>query len=165
VQRRRTMTLWMGALVLVAGPWSVALEAKPPVKPLTAEEEIAACVTLRERANECRELFIDELIDLRTRRTVTPMTKEQRQASRAKGVADLQADATGPLEPRRKKCAADLAVAKANPPPPVPDRADVAKLDRCYRHKDCKQRVDCMLAVIDGFTFSTRPAAAEPGRR
>jgi RNA polymerase sigma factor (sigma-70 family) len=108
--------------------------------PLT-EQGIDLCVATRERSFACKEEFADALI---ARRNPPP---EQRAAWRRKAIEKITADGSGPLEPRRDRCAA---MVLPGPPPPT-EKAGLERirkrLDECTAQPDCTARVACLIEL------------------
>jgi hypothetical protein len=111
------------------------------------DEEIAACVENRERSFECKDPFIDAMIDLRLSRSGKKVTAEERAAMKAKGLEEIAEDGAGPLRPRQGKCAAmvDRLTKKGRR---TITRAKLAAFKPCYGETDCTKRVSCMMPLL-----------------
>jgi hypothetical protein len=95
----------------------------------------------------CAGEFIDLNIDLRSqyfpefaKRVATP---EARAEARSEGIKETLADGTGPIEPRRQRCAE---YAKHGPPSP---RTVVSEAERCYAMPACAEKVECMRSILE----------------
>jgi hypothetical protein len=114
-------------------------------QPLTEEEMISACVENREKSYECKEPFIDAMIDLRTKQAGKTLTPDERAKMKAKGLEEIAEDGAGPLEPRRAKCAAMTNKMKKGP---KVQHATLNNLRRCYAEQDCTKRIACMMPIM-----------------
>jgi RNA polymerase sigma factor (sigma-70 family) len=122
----------LAAFFGVALPALVA--AAQDEKPLSRDENIAFCMEFRERTVVCKE----ELSHLFAEMAPPSTTPEQRERIRQKALKEIEQDGTGPVEPRRAKCAASV------------DRGfsftqgEVKAGRACMAEKDCKKSVACM---------------------
>jgi RNA polymerase sigma factor (sigma-70 family) len=109
-------------------------------RPLGRTEAIEACVRFKERSLACAEQLVDHF--------VRDVPNEQRAKLRQKALKDLKAEGSGPIEPRRRTCAADVD-AKENGRPPFGlfKVAHLTALEACDKEPDCSVRVACWLKV------------------
>jgi hypothetical protein len=119
---------------------------------VSRDEKIAACVKNREKSFECKDPFIEAMIDLRASHGGKPPTGEQRAKMKAKGLEEIAADGAGPLAPRQAKCAAmvdnmDKATDQTHRSDAVA-KAQLEALDKCYAEQDCPKRVACMMPIL-----------------
>ena len=128
------------ALFGTALPALVA-SAEQTGKPLGRDEAIAACLEFKEKSLACKEELADHFAAM-----VPP---ERRAKIREKAMAELVAEGSGPLEPRRVKCASDVDGKEKGPLPfgVFTDR-DLAALRACEKESVCKKRVDCAMGAI-----------------
>jgi RNA polymerase sigma factor (sigma-70 family) len=120
---------------------------------LTRSESVHACVRNREMSYECREPFIDAMMDLRLRKAGKTITPEERAKMRQVGLREIAEDGSGPLEPRKVKCEAMLD--KMGSGAGIP-RAVHEQLEACYARTDCQARIDCMMPIMERLMFRKR---------
>ncbi len=137
---RRAAALFSLVLPTLA---TTASEAKAP---LTRSEAVEACVKNREKSYECREPFIDAMIELRLRKAGKQVPPAQRAKMRELGLREIAEDGSGPLEPRRAKC--EAMVAKMGEGAKMP-RSVNDQLEGCYAQTDCQARVACMMPIME----------------
>jgi hypothetical protein len=127
------------ALLVVAG--LPAMEVGAQQADPGMEAGIDLCVQMRERIFECKEQFADFFV---ARHNPPP---EQRDALRRKALEEIVQEGSGPLEPRRKICAA---MARPGHAPPSKEWLDEArkKLEGCAATTDCSARVACMKNIL-----------------
>jgi hypothetical protein len=110
------------------------------------EVAVAACVELNEKSYECRDEFVEALLDLRLAQTKKKLTPEERARQRDRDLRDLIERGSGPIERKRAICQrmisqmgvrATEAVKSVSPP-----------LRSCYTKNDCKERVACIMPLI-----------------
>jgi RNA polymerase sigma factor (sigma-70 family) len=136
--KRAAAFLGVALPALVAG----AGEKRDPV----TEEGIDLCVATRERTLECKEEYADAII---AHYSPSP---ERQAALRRKVIEKITAEGSGPLEPRREKCAA---MAMPGPPPPT-EKAGLERMrkaiDECFAQPECTARVACLIKLypLDG---------------
>jgi hypothetical protein len=79
---------------------------------------------------------------------VKDVPPEQRAKFKQKAIKDLKAEGSGPIEPRRRKCAEDVDEAERGRPPfGLFKRADLAALEACDKEPACPARVACWLGL------------------
>jgi RNA polymerase sigma factor (sigma-70 family) len=132
---KKAVVLFGAALpALVAG-------AEQRGKPLARDEAIAACLEFKEKSLACKEELADHFAAM-----VPP---ERRAKIREKAMAEMVAEGSGPLEPRRNKCASDVDGKEKGPMPfgIFTDR-DLAAVRACEKESECKKRVECAMGAI-----------------
>jgi hypothetical protein len=139
---------WLGLSMAAVGARPPSALAEPE---LGRDEMIAACVENREKSYECKDPFIDAMIDLRLSRLGKTLSPGERNAMKSKGLEEITEDGSGPLAPRQAKCAAmvDHLGKKQR-------KVANAKLDAlkgCYAETDCKRRVECMMPIMAELMF------------
>jgi len=137
--------------VLVVGSSSLGVARSVTAKEPSRGELIAGCVESREKSFECKDPFIDAMIDLRLSRSGKTVTTEEREKMKAQGMAEITEDGSGPLPPRRAKCAAlvdQMTSAGRSIRPSIH-----ADLKACYKKTDCRQRVHCMMPLFAELMF------------
>lgn len=108
-------------------------------KPLGREENIAFCVEFRERTVACKEELSHLFISM-----VPPGTSpEQKEKIRQKTLKEIEEDGTGPLEPRRAKCAASVDKGFGF------TQGEVKAGRACMDEKDCKKSVACIQPLFE----------------
>jgi hypothetical protein len=100
--------------------------------PLTRREAINACVEVREKIFECRESFAED--------AVKKSPPAQRAEARRKRLEEIDAEGSGPIEPRQVKCGAMY----DESPPEESVRGLVRLFKECAAEKDCNRRKDCI---------------------
>jgi hypothetical protein len=147
----------VGLMTLFALP-SVAAAAED--KRLSRGEMIDGCVKMREKAFECKEAFIDAMIDLRAKyqkriaRAIA--TPEGRAKVKEIGIKEITEDGSGELAPRQKKCAQKARKQRRMP------RAAVAPMEACYEKADCAAKISCMMPIMERMMFGKRRGKAQP---
>jgi len=130
--------------LLFAAALPVAAWAKGET--LSRKEMIGGCVRLREKAYECKEAFIDAMIDLRRkvqkRIARAAATEEGRAKLREIGLREITEDGSGDLAPRRRRCAS--VVRKSRPV----ERAAAQAFEACYAKNDCGERIACLMPLM-----------------
>jgi hypothetical protein len=120
-------------------------------EPATRGELVSACVENREKSYECKEPFIEAMIDLRASKSGRTPSPEERAQMKAKGIEEITEDGSGPLAPRQAKCAAMIDGMTRQHRKVT--RTHLAAFDRCYAQTDCNQRVACMIPVLAELMF------------
>ena len=131
------------ARVRLAAFFGVALPAMVAAaqddKPLSRDENIAFCVEFRERTVVCKEEYSHLFVSM-----VPPSTPpEQKERMRQKALKEMEEDGTGPLEPRRAKCAASVDHGFGF------TQGEVKAGRACMDEKDCKKAVACMQPLFE----------------
>ena len=129
-------TLATGALALRA----VAARADGD-KPVPPEQGIAACVEFREKAVACKDVLADYFASF--------APPEQRARIRERALAEIIADGSGPLEPRRAKCA------EAQARSPYTERV-LATLRGCATKTDCTAQLACAKPIMNAMMAKQR---------
>jgi RNA polymerase sigma-70 factor (ECF subfamily) len=103
-------------------------------KPLPKEEAVNTCIWYKEVAVKCKE----ELADYFASFAPAGTPPEKRARYRARALEEIVAEGTGPLEPRRAKCAVDIEKQPIT-------YGDLALLKSCAAQAkdDCKAAVEC----------------------
>jgi RNA polymerase sigma-70 factor (ECF subfamily) len=121
----------------VAVPAMVA--AAQDEKPLSRDEAIGFCVEFRERTVVCKEELSHMFADM-----VPPGTSpEAKEKIRQKALKEIEEDGTGPLEPRRAKCARSIDRGLSF------NEGDVKTGRACMAEKDCKKSVACIRPLFE----------------
>jgi RNA polymerase sigma-70 factor (ECF subfamily) len=108
---------------------------------------VGACVELHEKMNECRDLFVDTMLDLHLAKAGQKVTPEQRAKMREKLVRDLTEMGTGPLEPRQARC--KVMVEKMGEHHRKVAESRGSSLKACYSQPDCQARLACMKPILE----------------
>ena len=127
----------LAAFFGVALPALVA--AAQDEKPLTRDENIAFCVEFRERTVVCKE----ELSHMFANMMPPSTPPEQKERVRQKALKEIEEDGTGPVEPRRAKCAASVDHGFSF------TQSEVKAGRACLDEKDCKKSVACMQPLVE----------------
>jgi hypothetical protein len=122
--------------IRIAAPLALALAALPAraddARAPSRDESIAFCVQAKEITVQCKEELADHF---------AAMAPPERRANiRAKVLSEIVQESTGPLEPRRAKCATDY---DRKTPVGRLTAADMEGVKACAREADCKARVAC----------------------
>jgi RNA polymerase sigma-70 factor (ECF subfamily) len=116
-------------------------------KRLTPDETIDFCVEMREKQFTCKEVIADV--------RVSRVPADKREGSRRMVLKEITEDGTGPLEPRKAKCATDLKLPKAAWIGFL-TKADVAAIRSCNVEKDCKNGVACWMNAVEPVVARSR---------
>lgn len=120
---------------------TLALAAAARAGGTDRDAQIAFCVEAKEKALTCKEALADHFANM------VPATAPaaQRDRVRAKALAEIVQEGSGPIEPRRAKCALDRdrgrRIGRL-------ERADLAAIERCQDASDCQARVACWMAIL-----------------
>jgi hypothetical protein len=109
-------------------------------------------VEMREKAFECKEPFIDAMIDLRMSKAGRKLTPAERAEMKVIGLREIAEDGSGPRPPREAKCEAMI-----KERPGKTDRAALSALRDCYAESDCGKRIACMMPIVEALTFPKKP--------
>lgn len=123
------------ALFGVAIPALVA-SADTGGRELSRDEHITFCVQRWEKMAACKDEFAAHFSD--------KLPVERREVHRAKFMKQVLEAGTGPVEPRREKCAASIDRVQ-----PVVTASEVTKARACFAEPDCKTVVACMKPMMD----------------
>jgi hypothetical protein len=123
---------------------------------VSRDEKIAGCVKNREKSFECKDPFIEAMIDLRASRGGKPPTGDQRAKMKAKGLEEIEADGSGPLAPRQAKCAAMVDKMDQTHNGDAVTKTHLDALDKCYAEQDCPKRVACMMPILGELMFTKK---------
>lgn len=155
----KTRSLAVLALVAAATAPLLALgadKAKKPA-PIPRDEAIASCVKNREKAYECKEQFIDAMIDMRMRHmpqlAKAGSTPEGRAELKQIGLREITEDGSGDLAPRQAKCGEMFDHMKA-----TPAREQLDAMAACEAKTDCGERVACMVPLMEKMMFGKKAA-------
>ena len=132
--------------VLVAASEESAFEA----------DVISVCLEMQERAFECRDAFVDTLLDHQLAQTGGHLTPAERAAVREARLRVYERDVERPLDQRRAGCQSFM------------DRLDrptreVAKVHHrplrgCLAVADCNARASCVVSALADITAAVEPA-------
>ena len=125
----------MAALFGTALPALVA-SAQTGGRELSRDEHIAFCVHRWERMAACREEFADYFSN--------KMPPDRRLAHRARFIEKATEAGTGPIEPRRQKCAEMVDRVQ-----PTMTSAAVENVEQCLAKPTCQAVVACMKPIMD----------------
>jgi RNA polymerase sigma factor (sigma-70 family) len=140
-ERLKRAAVFLGVVLpsLAAGAAEAAQDAA------LEQAVVDACVELHERMYECRDPYIDAMIDLHLGgKRISPEEKAKLREHLMQGLTET---ATGPLEKRQARCKSMLSqagerhrkVAEARWP----------SLRACYKEQDCQARVACMKPIFE----------------
>jgi hypothetical protein len=137
-EKPMTQTRLKQAIVFFGVALPALVAAAEEGKPLSRDDAIAFCVEFRERTVVCKEELSYVFADMMPAGT----SAENKEKVRQKALKEIEEDGTGPLEPRRAKCAAHV------------DRGltftqgDVKSGRACMAEKDCKKAVACIQPLL-----------------
>ena len=114
---------------------------------LSPVETIDFCIEMREKMAACK----DVVADIRSSR----VPADKREGTRQMILKEITEDGTGPLEPRKAKCATDLKLPKAIWISHI-NKADVRAIRSCDIDKDCKMGVACWMNAIEPIVARSR---------
>jgi hypothetical protein len=117
---------------------------------LSQDELVAGCMAVREKAWQCKDPFIDAMMALRDRHAAPSIPKDQWAAAREQGLRELEADGSGPVEPRQKRCADAVAAGMMS----SLSQKDGDDMNACLAKTSCADRVPCMIGVLERTMFS-----------
>jgi RNA polymerase sigma factor (sigma-70 family) len=103
---------------------------------LSRDEHIEFCVHRWERMAACKEGFADHFAG--------KQPPERREAHRLRFIEMATEAGTGPIEPRRQKCAASVDKVQ-----PTMTAAAVSEVERCLAETDCQAMLACMKPILD----------------
>jgi RNA polymerase sigma factor (sigma-70 family) len=111
------------------------------------EAVVNACLEMHEKMYECRDPFLDTMLDLHLSRAGHKVTPEQRAKMREHALRDLTETATGPLERRQARCKS--MVEKMGERHKKVAESKGSSLKACYAEQDCQARVACMRPILE----------------
>lgn len=145
--RTFSSTVFSGLVLLSVGCASTGKPDPSNGAALSHDDATNMCVRLHEQTAQCAEEFIDAVLSLRAKYepgfSEVLADPKARAEIRAEGLKEAAADGSGPLEPRRERCAQYAAKG-----PPVP-ASDPATLEECYKAHDCAAKLACMKPVLE----------------
>ena len=108
---------------------------------------VDACLEMHEKMYDCRDDFVDTMLDLHLAKANQKVTPEQRAKLRDKALRDLAENGTGPLERRQARCKSMLQGMGERHKKVAEEKTSSIKA--CYVEKDCKARVACMKPILE----------------
>jgi RNA polymerase sigma factor (sigma-70 family) len=108
---------------------------------------IAACLELHEKGYECRDVFVDVMLDMHLAKSGRKVTPAERAKLRERAMAEAVDNGKASLERRQERC--KVMVGQMGEKPKKTAESRTPKLKACYAEQDCKARVACMAPIIE----------------
>jgi RNA polymerase sigma factor (sigma-70 family) len=116
---------------------------------------IAGCLEMAERSHECKDAFVDAILDRQLEKSGTTLTAAARAAVREARLRVYENGVTGPLEYRRERCRQTIEA--MDPHAKTVAHAKQRPLRACYAEPDCTVRARCFVDVLDQIAGVSQP--------
>jgi RNA polymerase sigma-70 factor (ECF subfamily) len=127
---------------------SLAAGADGATQNVALEQSVtAACMELHERGNECREQFVDVMLDLHLAKSGKKVTPAERAKLRERAMAEATESGTASVERRRARCKAMASQMGEHHKKTAESKGPALKA--CYAETDCNARVACLRPILD----------------
>ena len=107
---------------------------------------INGCLEMQQRSFECKDAFVDAILELQLEKTGGSLTPAQRAQVREVRLQVADKGMAVPLEQRREGCKSF--VDQLEPPTRNVAYWKTRPLNACYAEQNCNARVQCMVAVL-----------------
>jgi hypothetical protein len=117
------------------------------------EAVIDACLQVQEKTFECKEVFVDAMLDHHVKKSGASLTPEERAKMREARLKDIVAGVSGTVERRRGVCKKliDRMGERAK------EEAKGSSLKTCLAEPDCQARTRCLMPIIEAVHHSEAP--------
>ncbi len=139
-ERMKRAAVFLGVVLpsLVAGASGAAQDAA------LEQAVVDACVELHEKMYQCRDPYIDAMVDLHLGgRKISPADRAKLREHLMQGLTET---ATAPIEKRQARC--KTLMSQAGETHRKLAEARWPSLRACYQERDCQARVACMKPIL-----------------